>query len=787
MSRRPTQDFGLFLPYFRGRSRDAALSILLILIQTATLPPIVVLVQHLFDYSLPRENSRELAFYLAAILVLFTASSLATIANRHVTLSFVKSGIRALRSDLVSRALSRDRRYYSDEDLDRVHARIVQDSERLDCMASALLTQFIPGALVVLGLSGFLAYLNPTLFAVTAVTMGAGFFVGRHLGSTVKTRVQVFHTDFATFSKSIFFLLKFNELIKISAAEKMERRTQDDTIARLKASSQGMAWLGTAHTVIQNYLLTVGGVLVLLIGGLQVMHHAISIGSLLSFYIALGLLGTNARTLIAALPFIIEGLQSTEALAPLLREEPQRSSGRPFDGIKKRITFEGVSFRHSATFALAAVDLTIGKGEIVGLYGASGSGKSTLVNLLLGFYEPEQGAISVDGTDLRDIDGDSYRRAVGTLPQDVSLFPGTIRDNLVYGLDVPDDGEIVAACRAVGIHDHIAQLEAGYDSAIGDRGVKLSGGQKQRLAIARALLRRPQLLILDEPDNNLDEASIVTILRNVRSLGMTTIVVSHNRALRLHFDCAYEFIGGPSGASSIRRDHSTENAAPLVSVILPVFNGEKYLADAVQSVLDQDYAPVELICVNDGSTDETLNILRSFGEQIVVVDSAANGGIGAARNQGLHIARGAMVAFMDADDLWEPDKLAVQMRKLEENPEIDLSFTHMQCFISPELAHETKALRYCPPDPVAGFVAATAVVRRAAFDKVGPFNPDLRVGEFVDWFARFQEAELSHHIEDATLLRRRIHETNTGVTRRGARSDYVKVVREALRRRRQNS
>ena len=782
-----TDNLRLYLPYFAGRRCEVALSVLLILIQTASLLPIAILVRRLFDYSLPRADVGELVTLLSLTMVLFTLNALATVGNRHVTLVFVKSGIHALRTDLVRRALASDCRYYSEEDLDRVHTRIVQDSERLDWMVSALLTQSVPGTLVSFGLSAFLAYLNPLLFLVIVAAMGAGFLVGRRLGAGVKRRTQTFHADFALFSKSILFLLKFNELVKLSAAEETELRNQNAAIERLRNSSQGLAWLGTAHSVMQNYLLTVGGIIVLLIGGLQAMNLAISIGSLLSFYIVLGLLGNNARIIIGALPTVIEGLQSMESLAPLLREEPRRRSGKPFTGFTIRIDFEGVHFRHDPHFALAGIDLTISKGEVVGLYGDSGSGKTTLVNLLLGLYEPEQGTIRVDRTDLRDIDRASYRGRIGTLTQDPALFHGTIRDNLVYGLGAPDDDQVVAACQAAGIHDYICGLDAGYETLIGERGVKLSGGQRQRIAIARALLRRPQILILDEPENNLDDATTLAILKNVRSSGVTTVVVSHNRDLRPHIDRAYEFIEAGPGIRTVRQISPAESGPPLVSVILPVFNAEKYLADAVKSVLGQSYAPIELICVNDGSSDGTLDILKSFGEHIVLVDCAENSGIAAARNQGMRIARGEVIAFIDADDLWEPDKLTIQMHRLKANPGLDLSFTQMQCFISPELSEEVKALRDCPPDPIAGYVAASAVIRRAALEKVGFFDPNFRVGEFIDWFARAKKAALSYELEGTVLLHRRIHETNTGVTQRASRIDYVKAVRQALQRRRRSS
>ena len=425
-------------------------------------------------------------------------------------------------------------------------------------------------------------------------------------------------------------------------------------------------------------------------------------------------------------------------------------------------------------------------GEILGIYGASGSGKSTLLNLLLGFNEPDDGAILIDGTDLRSIDKTSHRRQVSVISQDPGLFLRSIRENLIDGLPSAPDKEIVTACHSAGIHDFITGLQRDYDTVIGERGAKLSGSQKQRVAVARALLRRPRHIVVDDLHNHLDETTTTAILNNIRNAGVSAIVASHDRSLSTYFDRAYEIIDSGSGVKTIKPLSTASEATPIVSVVMPAFNAEAYVAEAIRSVLAQTYAPIELVCVNDGSTDRTIEILRSFDDRIALVDCPINGGIGAARNAGLRKARGSAIAFMDADDLWEPNKLAVQMRRLDD-PKIDLSFTHMRCFLSPELSDEVKAVRQCPADPVPGYLASSAVVRRTALELIGLFDPTLRVGEFVDWFARAKEAGLSFDLEEEALLHRRIHAANTGVTERRSYVDYVKVVRQALERKRRSS
>ena len=226
------------------------------------------------------------------------------------------------------------------------------------------------------------------------------------------------------------------------------------------------------------------------------------------------------------------------------------------------------------------------------------------------------------------------------------------------------------------------------------------------------------------------------------------------------------------------------NPLPLVSIILPVYNTEKYVAASVQSILDQTYKNLEILCINDGSTDGSLGILKNFGEKIILIDCAQNAGIAAARNAGLKIAKGDFIALMDADDLWEPEKIETQLKQFQENPSLDISFSYMKCFISPDLPDDVKAIRHCPAEPMPGQVSATALIKTDSFWKVGLFDPKWRVGEFIDWMAKANELGLVHATLSDAFLLRRIHETNTGITERPARTDYLKIVKAALDRKR---
>lgn len=217
---------------------------------------------------------------------------------------------------------------------------------------------------------------------------------------------------------------------------------------------------------------------------------------------------------------------------------------------------------------------------------------------------------------------------------------------------------------------------------------------------------------------------------------------------------------------------------------MPVFNTEKYVAEAIDSVLSQTYSHIELICVDDGSTDGTLAILKSYGDQLTIIQSPVNGGIGSARNLGLAKATGDFIAFIDADDIWEPQKLALQLEAFRSDPSLSMCFAHMECFLSPELSEEVRRVRYCPKGASAGIIAGTSLIKREVVEFVGAYKEQLRVGEFIDWNTRAIDAGFKSTVLPEVLYRRRVHETNTGVNERPSRADYLKVVRSALERRR---
>ena len=221
---------------------------------------------------------------------------------------------------------------------------------------------------------------------------------------------------------------------------------------------------------------------------------------------------------------------------------------------------------------------------------------------------------------------------------------------------------------------------------------------------------------------------------------------------------------------------------PLVSIVIAVYNGEKYLEAAINSVLNQSYPSMELILVDDGSTDNTVAILARY-QSCAKLLYQANQGQAAAQNLGIMNATGEYITFLDADDLFCPDKLFSQVHYLVQNPTLDIVVGLMQQFLSPELSAESKAKRACPTDLMPGYLPGSTLFRRTCFKRFGLFNTAYKTGVYMDWYMRAKEQGLTEHVHHQLVAKRRIHDTNHGILQRHLQKEYLHIVKAALERR----
>jgi len=281
------------------------------------------------------------------------------------------------------------------------------------------------------------------------------------------------------------------------------------------------------------FLMAVGTLAVWYFGGQKVLGQTVQLGTLLLFINYMQRFYNPVQQLLNLTEAFQDSATSAERIFNVMdmpSDVPDHDKSQELKDIQGAIRIEHVSFGYEPSdLVLKDIDIEVQPGEMVGLVGQTGSGKSTLVSLICRFYDPTKGSITLDGVDLRDIRTRSLRSNIGMVLQDSFLFAGTIKENIAYGRPDASEEDILRAARAANAHEFIMNLPDGYDSEVGERGVMLSGGEKQRISIARAILKNPPILILDEATSAVDTATEASIQEAMDRLvhGRTTIAIAH--------------------------------------------------------------------------------------------------------------------------------------------------------------------------------------------------------------------------------------------------------------------
>jgi len=322
-------------------------------------------------------------------------------------------------------------------------------------------------------------------------------------------------------------------IVKSFAQEKEESKKFDTGARDIYNTQIDAARIVAFNTPLMVFLIGAPTALVLWYGGRQVIAGNLTIGGIVQFIMYLGMLAMPIRSLGAVTNMYSRSASAGERIFEILDTKSpvkDKPDAIVLDKLKGRVAFEDVSFSYAENApALHSINFSVEPGQLVALVGASGSGKSTIINLILRFYDVSGGRITMDGIDIRDIALSSLRKNIGTAQQDVFLFSTTIRNNIAYGMPDATIEQVTAAAKAAQIHDFIMSLPDGYETWVGERGHTLSGGEKQRVTIARAILKNPSVLIMDEITSSVDAETERLIRKAVDELikGRTTFIISH--------------------------------------------------------------------------------------------------------------------------------------------------------------------------------------------------------------------------------------------------------------------
>ena len=457
----------------------------------------------------------------------------------------IRTGVvKDLRMEIYRKILALPLGFFSQERKGDIIARISGDVQEVETSITSTIEMLIknPILIVIYLFVLFRMSWQLTLFVILFAPLMIGIIsaTGRRLKAD-SAEAQRFWSD--TMSQVEETLGGLRVVKAFRAERRMDARFEKVTESMRRKNNQVAVRQASAHPV-SEFLGSAMIAIVLWFGGTLILGEkaVIDAPSFMAYMAILYSIIQPIKDLSKAAYGIPKGLASMERIDAILRaENPIRESAepRPLDGFHESIRFHGVSFSYEdGREVLHDIDLEIPKGRTVAIVGASGAGKSTLVDLIPRFYDPASGSITIDGIDIRDVRLQDLRALMGNVNQDPILFNDTVGNNIAFGKQDATREEIEAAARIAGAHEFILEKEDGYDSNIGDRGVKLSGGQRQRVSIARAILKNPPILILDEATASLDtesERSVQEALEKLMS-GRTTIAIAHRLSTIRHAD-----------------------------------------------------------------------------------------------------------------------------------------------------------------------------------------------------------------------------------------------------------
>ncbi|MFF4309532.1 ABC transporter ATP-binding protein [Streptomyces sp. NPDC001507] len=441
-----------------------------------------------------------------------------------------------LRSALCTRMQQLSIGYHSRVSAGVLQAKVVRDVETVELMVQQTAEQGLGALTVLTGGLVIIGVRTPEFLPVFLIVVPAATLLVARLRARLRTHNEHFRHEVETLSSRV---TEMTRLIPVTRAHGLERkalRRMDGTLSRLLTSGMRLDLVNGRFGSLAWVVLNVIGVAVLAAAALVSYYGVwgVTPGDVVMLSAFLTTLTNSTTTLTNLAPVITKGLESVRSVGEVLQApELEDNEGREeVTAVRGAVTFERVGFAYedAGRPAVAEFGLDVVPGETVALVGASGAGKSTVLNLVIGFIRPTSGRLLLDGTDMSRLDLRTYRRFVSVVPQESILFDGTVRENVAYGMDDEADEEAVrAALRDANALEFVDRLPHGLDTVVGERGARLSGGQRQRLAIARALIRDPRVLVLDEATSALDTRSEALVQQALARLlrGRTTFVVAH--------------------------------------------------------------------------------------------------------------------------------------------------------------------------------------------------------------------------------------------------------------------
>ena len=489
-------------------------------------------------------------YLLGGVMILFTALKTTCYFGSTAVMIPIRTGIvKDIRNRIYNKILLLPIGFFSEERKGDIIARMSGDVAEVETSITSSIAMLIKDPILILFYFGILVWVSPEMMLFTILFVPGFVWIMGVIGKQLKRKSLEAQTLWSDTMSQVDETLGGLRIVKaFNAEKKMSGRFAAVTEAMRRKISRVNTRQAVAHPL-SEFLGTVMIVLVLFIGGTMIVKGTGLFGGkfmdasqFIFFLVMLYSVIEPIKELSKATYGIPKGLASMERINRILEAENPISdpaNPKPLDGFKDAIRFEGVDFAYeSGKQILKGINLEIPRGKMIAIVGESGAGKSTLVDLVPRFWDVSAGKITIDGTDVRDVKVKDLRSLMGNVNQDPILFNDTIFNNIAFGVDGATEEDVIAAAKIANAHDFIMEKPDGYQTNIGARGTKLSGGQRQRLSIARAILKNPPILILDEATASLDTESERSVQEALEKLmeGRTTIAIAHRLSTIKHAD-----------------------------------------------------------------------------------------------------------------------------------------------------------------------------------------------------------------------------------------------------------
>jgi len=437
-----------------------------------------------------------------------------------------------LRNDLYRHILRQPLSFFTKHPTGILISRVTNDVTYLQGAVSEAVTSLLKDSFTLVGLVFVIFWRDWKLAIIASLVFPLAVWPIAQFGRRMRRIAAESQVSMGDLISLLQETITGNRIVKAFGMEEHENRRFARENERQFRLTMKSVTVRAISSPLMEFLGGLGIAAIIFWGGYQVIEGTSTPGTFFSFLAALLMLYEPVKRLTNVNNTIQQGLAGAERIFQVLDTEPgirNRPGAAELPPIREGISIEGVTFRYEEDPVLRDVSLKIRAGEAVAFVGMSGGGKTTLVNLIPRFYDVSEGRVAIDGTDIRDVTLESLRAQIGIVTQQTILFNDTVRGNIAYGDVRRSDGDVVRAAMAANAHDFIQRLPHGYDTVIGEQGVKLSGGERQRISIARALLKDAPILILDEATSSLDTESEIEVQDALEKLmrGRTTLVIAH--------------------------------------------------------------------------------------------------------------------------------------------------------------------------------------------------------------------------------------------------------------------